>query len=164
MASPTGVEIERKFLPTRLPDGLPEGERIEQGYLAIAPDGVEVRVRRRAGRSTLTVKSGPAQVRTEEELQIEDRRFESLWPLTAGRRIDKVRHVVPLPGGLAAEVDVYAAPHEGLLVAEVEFPSAEAGARFEPPGWLGPEVTGDPRYANQSLALGGAPGTSTAAG
>ena len=49
MASPTGVEIERKFLPTRLPDGLPEGERIEQGYLAIAPDGVEVRVRRRAG-------------------------------------------------------------------------------------------------------------------
>ncbi len=164
MASPTGVEIERKFLPPRLPDGVPEGERIEQGYLAIAPDGVEVRVRRRAGRATLTIKSGPAQVRTEEELELDDRRFESLWPLTAGRRIDKVRHVVPLPGGLAAEVDVYAAPHDGLLVAEVEFPSAEAAARFEPPGWLGPEVTGDPRYANQSLALGGAPGNDNCAG
>ena len=113
MAAPTGVEIERKFLPTRVPDGLPEGERIEQGYLAVAPDGVEVRVRRRAGRATLTIKSGPAQVRTEEELEIDDRRFESLWPLTAGRRIDKIRHVVPLPGGLAAEVDVYAARTTG---------------------------------------------------
>ena len=119
-------------------------------------------MRRRAGRAMLTIKSGPAQVRTEEEFEIDDRRFESLWPLTSGRRIDKVRHVVPLPGGTTAEVDVYAAPHEGLLVAEVEFPSAEAGARFEPPEWLGREVTGDPRYANQSLALGGAPGARTA--
>ena len=156
MPSPPGVEIERKFLPTRVPDELPAGERIEQGYLAIAPDGVEVRVRRRAGRSTLTVKSGPAHVRTEEELAIDDRRFESLWPLTTGRRIDKVRHVVPLADGLAAELDVYAAPHDGLLVAEVEFPSPEASERFEPPAWLGREVTGDPRYANQSLALHGA--------
>ncbi len=162
MASTTGVEIERKFLPTRLPDDLPEGERIEQGYLAIAPDGVEVRVRRRAGRATLTIKSGPAQVRTEEELEIDDRRFEALWALTEGRRIAKTRHLVPLGGDLTAEVDVYSAPHDGLLVAEVEFPSAEAGARFEPPGWLGPEVTGDPRYANQSLAVGGAPAAQTA--
>ena len=157
MPSPPGVEIERKFLPLSVPDGVPAGERIEQGYLAIAPDGVEVRVRRRGGRATLTVKSGPAQVRTEEELAIDDRRFESLWPLTAGRRIDKVRHVVPLPGGLAAELDVYDGAHAGLLVAEVEFPSPEASERFEPPEWLGREVTGDPRYANQSLALGGTP-------
>ena len=46
-----GVEIERKFLVAELPAELAEhpGQRIEQGYLAIAPDGVEVRVRRRAG-------------------------------------------------------------------------------------------------------------------
>ena len=162
MPSPTGVEIERKFLPSRLPDELPAGERIEQGYLAVAPDGVEVRVRRRAGRATLTVKSGPAHVRTEEELAIDDRRFEALWPLTEGRRIDKVRHVVPLGDGLEAELDVYGPPHEGLLVAEVEFPTAEASTRFAPPGWLGPEVTGDARYANQSLALDGPPGAQTA--
>ena len=157
MPSAQGVEIERKFLPSQMPDGLPEGERIEQGYLAVAPDGVEVRVRRRAGRATLTVKSGPGHVRTEEELAIDDRRFEALWPLTEGRRIDKVRHVVPLDAGLAAELDVYGGAHEGLLVAEVEFPSAGASARFAPPAWLGPEVTGDGRYANQSLALGGPP-------
>ena len=157
MSGPPGVEIERKFLPARLPDGLAAGERLEQGYLAVAPDGTEVRIRRRAGRSTLTVKSGPAHVRVEEEIEIDDRRFEALWALTEGRRIAKTRHLVPLGDGLTAEVDVYAETLDGLLTAEVEFPSASASEAFAPPGWLGDEVTGDARYANQSLALHGAP-------
>jgi CYTH domain-containing protein len=157
MTEPPGVEIERKFVVAAAPEGLPAGEHIEQGYLAIAPDGVEVRIRRRDGHPTMTVKSGPAHVRVEEELDIDDRRFESLWPLTEGRRITKTRHVVPLGEGLTAEFDVFHGPHDGLLIAEVEFPSAEASAAFVPPAWLGREVTGDPRFANQSLALGGPP-------
>ncbi len=158
MTAAPRVEIERKFLPTRTPDGMPAGEPIEQGYLAIAPDGVEVRIRRRAGRSTLTVKSGPAHVRVEEEIDIDDRRFEALWALTEGRRIAKTRHLVPLEGGVTVEVDVYADALAGLLTAEVEFASTEASADFAPPEWLGTEVTGDARYANQSLALAGVPG------
>ena len=157
MSGPPGVEIERKFLPARLPDGATAGERLEQGYLAVAPDGTEVRIRRRAGRSTLTVKSGPAHVRVEEELEIDDRRFEALWALTEGRRIAKTRHLVPLGNGLTAEVDVYAEALDGLLTAEVEFGSSEASAAFVPPPWLGAEVTGDARYANQSLARAGVP-------
>ena len=158
MSEPPGVEIERKFLPARLPDGVTEGEPLEQGYLAVAPDGTEVRIRRRAGRSTLTVKSGPAHVRVEEELEIDDRRFEALWALTEGRRIAKTRHLVPLGGGLTAEVDVYAEALDGLLTAEIEFPSTAASAAFVPPPWLGAEVTGDARYATPSLALAGVPG------
>ncbi len=157
MAGLPGIEIERKFLVARTPEPLPSGDRLEQGYLAVAPDGIEVRIRRRAGRSTLTVKSGPAHVRVEEELEIDDRRFEALWPLTEGRRIAKTRHLVPLDDGLTAELDVYEDTLAGLLVAEVEFPSTEASAAFAPPEWLGPEVTGDARYANQSLALAGVP-------
>jgi CYTH domain-containing protein len=151
------VEIERKFLLPGEPPELPAGEPIEQGYLAVAPDGVEVRVRRRGDRATLTVKSGPAHVRVEEELEIDPRRFEALWALTEGRRIAKTRHVVPLGDELAAEVDVYEGAHAGLLTAEIEFPSEQASAAFAPPAWLGREVTGDPRYANQSLALHGPP-------
>ena len=158
MTAAPHLEIERKFLLTRMPDDMPAGEPIEQGYLAIAPDGVEVRVRRRAGRSTLTVKSGPAHVRVEEEMDIDDRRFEALWALTEGRRIAKTRHVVPLGNELSAEVDVFADAHAGLLTAEIEFASEEGSAAFAPPDWLGAEVTGDPRYANQSLALHGPPG------
>jgi CYTH domain-containing protein len=157
MTAAPRVEIERKFLLVRTPVDLPAGEPIEQGYLAIAPDGVEVRIRRRAGRSTLTVKSGPAHVRVEEELEIDDRRFEALWALTDGRRIAKTRHLVPLDGGVTAEVDVFEGAHAGLLTAEIEFASTEASAAFVPPGWLGQEVTGDARYANQSLALAGVP-------
>ena len=157
--SPRGVEIERKFVVAELPPGMAEhpGQRIEQGYLAIAPDGVEVRVRRRDGQATLTVKSGPAQVRTEEELAIDKRRFESLWRLTEGRRVSKTRHELPLEGGLTAELDVYDGAHDGLLTVEIEFPSLEASEGFAPPPWIGREVTGDARYANQSLALAGRP-------
>jgi len=154
-----GVEIERKFLVAELPADLAAhpGDRIEQGYLAIAPDGVEVRVRRRAGAATLTVKSGPGQVRTEEELALDARRFESLWRLTEGRRVSKTRHEFPLGDGLTAELDVYDGAHDGLVVVEIEFGSPEASERFAPPGWMGRELTGDPRYANQSLALAGRP-------
>ena len=155
--SPRGVEIERKFLVAELPPEVAEhpGQPIEQGYLAIAPDGVEVRVRRRGGRATLTVKSGPGQVRTEEELALDDRRFESLWRLTDGRRVSKTRHELPLVDGLTAELDVYDGAHEGLLTVEIEFASLEESERFTPPPWIGRELTGDARYANQTLALEG---------
>ena len=124
----------------------------------MSPDGVEVRVRRAGPEATLTVKSAPGMVRVEEEIAIDERRFEALWPLTEGRRIVKTRHLIPLVGGLTAEVDEYGGHLQGLWTAEVEFPSEEAGAAFEPPAWLGEEVTGDERYANRTLALAaGAP-------
>jgi len=154
---PTGVEIERKFLVQRVPDGLDAGEPIDQGYLAIADDGVEVRVRRRGEATVLTVKSGPAMVRVEEEMAIDERRFETLWGLTGGRRVSKTRHLIPLDGALTAELDVYAGALEGLLTAEIEFPSVAASEAFTPPAWLGPEVTGDKRFAAQALALHGRP-------
>ena len=154
---PSGVEIERKFLVDRLPDGLGDGEPIEQGYLAIGDDGVEVRVRRRGDATVLTVKSGPGMVRTEEEFAIDERRFASLWPLTEGRRLTKTRYLIPLDDGLTAELDVYAGDHDGLLTAEIEFPSVEASEAFTPPAWIGRELTGDRRFAAQALALGGRP-------
>ena len=152
-----GQEIERKFLLDRVPAGLGDGLAIEQGYVAIGEDGNEVRVRRHGGELTLTIKSGPANVRVEEELSLDERRFGALWALTEGRRIEKTRHRVELGDGLVAEIDVYHGVHDGLLVAEIEFPSQEASERFEAPEWLGREVTGDRRYANQSLAVDGLP-------
>jgi adenylate cyclase len=149
-----GVEIERKYVLSAPPPGLDEhrSERIQQGYLAIAEDGVEVRIRRIGDATVLTVKSGPAHVRVEEEISIDERRFAALWQLTDGRRLSKTRHYVPL-GDLVAEIDVYDEHLSGLVTAEIEFPSLEASASFAPPAWLGREVTGDARYAAQSLAL-----------
>jgi adenylate cyclase len=55
------------------------------------------------------------------------------------------------------ELDVYGGDLEGLVVAEVEFASEEDADAFDPPAWLGREVTDDPRYKNQRLARDGAP-------
>jgi CYTH domain-containing protein len=151
------TEIERKWLLEALPPGEHPARRIEQGYLAVDDDGAEVRVRRVDDATTLTVKSAPGLERVEEEIPIDQRRFDALWPLTEGRRIVKTRHLVALDDGLTAEVDEYDDALAGLLTAEVEFPSVEASDAFTAPGWLGREVTGDERYANRTLALRGAP-------
>ena len=45
----------------------------------------------------------------------------------------------------------------GLVTAEVEFPSEREADEYEPPSWLGTEVTGDSDYSNQSLAQRGLP-------
>lgn len=90
-------------------------------------------------------------------MPVEPGAFEALWPLTAGRRVHKIRHYVPLPEGRRAEVDVYAGSLDGLCTAEIEFESREEADRFVPPPWLGDELTGDERYANQSLATVGLP-------
>ena len=153
------MEIERKFLVRELP-AVPEpscATRIEQGYIAIAEDGTEVRVRRRDGAAVLTVKSGGGRSRLEEEIEIGAERFERLWPLTESRRIEKTRHLIPAGTGLTIELDVYSGVLAGLMVAEVEFGSEDAADAFEPPEWFGAEVTDDARFKNQRLACDGAP-------
>src|SRR5215218_7131395 len=151
-------EIERKFLLAALPPGLDAhpAKPVEQGYLAVGDEAVEVRLRRIAGDTVLTIKSSPGLVRVEEEIPIEERRFQALWPLTDGRRLVKTRYLVPLDG-LTAEVDVYGEALEGLLTAEVEFASVEQSQAFRAPEWMGAEVTGDDRYANRNLAIDGRP-------
>ncbi|HTT96392.1 MAG TPA: CHAD domain-containing protein [Solirubrobacterales bacterium] len=150
------AEIERKFLVEEMPRHESGQTVIEQGYLALGAD-TEVRLRRQGGELLLTAKSGHGEVREEVEVPIEPRAFEALWPLTAGRRVRKVRHYVPLREELRAEVDVYAGALDGLLTAEIEFESTAQADRFRPPPWLGAELTGDGRYANRSLATQGLP-------
>ena len=153
-------EIERKFLVTgELPDDLDKypSEEISQGYVAVADDGTEVRVRARGDGYTLTVKSGPSRARVEVEIEIDEGRFESIWPLTAGRRIVKRRYLIPAGDQLSIELDLYADELDGLVTAEIEFDSTDQAEAFEPPPWIGSDVTGDGGYSNQSLAAHGRP-------
>jgi alanine-glyoxylate transaminase/serine-glyoxylate transaminase/serine-pyruvate transaminase len=151
-------EIERKFLlpapPTELHGAV--GEVLEQGYLAAEPGGAEVRLRRRPGRSSLTVKGPGDLIRSELEVPLSAEQFEALWPATAAARLVKVRHRLPLAAG-HVDVDVYQGQLAGLVTAEVEFPTEEASERFVPPPFFGCEVTTDPRYKNRELARHGLP-------
>jgi len=158
MAARAGVEIERKFLVAADPDDAAavSPEPIRQGYVAVAPDRSELRVRAIGNAFRLTVKSGSGQVRAEHEIDIGAALFDELWALTEGRRIEKERLRIPY-GAVTIELDVYGGALAGLRVAEVEFDSAEAAAAFEPPPWFGDDVTDDPAYRNQSLASASSP-------
>lgn len=152
-------EIERKYLlPAGVEVTLPgPGRRLRQGYLAL--DGeVEVRLRVSDDGAVLTVKAGRGQVRTEVERPLTAPEAEELWPHTAGRRLEKVRHLVPLAGGLTAEVDVYEGGLDGLRTVEVELPDLASADAFVPPAWFGEELTGRPGWSNAELALHGRPG------
>jgi adenylate cyclase len=154
-------EVERKFLVGEAPPDLGRhpSEDILQGYVAIDA-AAEVRVRRRGGSLTLTVKSAPAHARVEEEIEIDEARFASLWRLSEGRRIVKTRYLIEHDGN-TIELDDYHDALRGLMTAEVEFPSEAASDAFDPPPWLGREITGDRRYANQTLATQGLPAKQT---
>ena len=150
------MEVERKFRLRQPPELTgSDSDPIEQGYLAVGAEG-EVRIRRKGDRTLLTAKRGAGLSRAEAEVEITPEQFDELWPLTEGRRLRKRRPVLP-HDGLDIEVDVYEGDLEGLVVAEVEFDSEEQARAFEPPAWLGDEVTGDGRFLNESLAIDGVP-------
>ena len=146
-------EIERKFLVRKLPDKLENfpHAQIEQGYLALAADGVQVRMRKAGENLSLTYKRNQEDAREEREITLTPEQFAILWPATAERRLSKTRYDVPL-GHLVIEIDVYHGRHEGLIVAEVEFADKAEARSFQPPAWLGDDVSRDPRYSNQLLA------------
>jgi CYTH domain-containing protein len=152
------MEHERKFLVANPPGHLKRypHDAIRQGYLAIEPGDApaEVRIRRIDGRYTLTIKQGRGASRLEREVALSRRQGRKLWPMTRGRRIEKVRYNIPYRG-LTIELDVYRGNAKGLCVAEVEFASAESLRAFEPPCWFDREVTGRRRFANSRLAKRG---------
>ncbi|HEX3618113.1 MAG TPA: CYTH domain-containing protein [Solirubrobacteraceae bacterium] len=159
-----GVEIERKWLVPEMPrealDG-PPPEAIQQGYLTIGAEGAETRVRMRAGRCTLTVKSGGGLERSETEIGITAEQFDALWSATAGARLEKQRRTLRAGDGHTIELDVYGGDLDGLIVAEVEFDDRMTATFFTAPYWFGREVTDDPAYKNQRLATSAEPPSPT---
>jgi adenylate cyclase len=145
------TEIERKFLVTGpFAAEVTASRRLMQGYLVATPART-VRVRVEDTRGYLTIKgptneSGTTRFEWEQELSRAD--AEALLLLAEPGIIAKTRHLVPA-GPHTFEVDVFDGENAGLIIAEIEL-TAEDDA-FTRPAWLGPEVTGDPRYYNAAL-------------
>src|SRR6185295_15446211 len=150
---PRHLEIERKFLVPRPPPGWKRrpSSRIVQGYFPKPAKHLEIRLRRKNSQHFITVKSGHGQSRMEEEIQIPERNFRSLWPLTREARIAKRRYEIPCDGR-TIEMDVYQGSHRGLITADIEFDSVRQSRSFGVPPWLGREITGNREYANERLA------------
>ena len=147
-------EIERKWRVRKPPIPLPAGKAIRQGYLAVG--GQEVRIRQKGDAYRLTVKQGRGLIRQEHEIALTEAQFESLWPATDGRRVEKTRCKMAHEGR-TVELDVYGGALEGLMVAEVEFPERGAADAFAPPLWFDEELTEVSGWSNAELAQHGMP-------
>ncbi len=152
------TEIERKFLVNKLPDlAAAKKAVVKQGYLTGPADSTELRLRQKNESFFLTLKGAGDMVRVEREAEISAHQFETFWPETSGRRVEKDRFTGALPDGSCFELDVFKGDLQGLRLVEVEFPSEASAAAFEPPEWFGPDVTSDKRYKNKNLAIDGIP-------
>ncbi|MFP4064778.1 MAG: CYTH domain-containing protein [Bacteroidales bacterium] len=145
-------EIERKFLVNgNFRSHTSERTRIMQAYLSSAPERA-VRVRVEGEKGFLTIKGkahqqGTSRYEWEKEIPVKEAR--ELLKICEPGMIEKIRHRVPA-GRHTFEVDEFLGDNNGLIVAEVELGSPDE--TFKRPGWLGKEVTGDPRYYNAFLA------------
>jgi len=144
-------EIERKFLVRgdRWRGLGRRSRRIRQGYLSRDSERV-VRVRVDDDGAWLTVKGRPVGAeRAEFEYAIpRDDADQMLAHLCLPPVIEKTRHEITV-GDVTWEVDEFHRPNRGLVLAEVELPSADFPVTL--PDWIGAEVTGQPQYYNQNM-------------
>jgi len=146
------VEIERKFLlaSDAWRREVERSMEMKQGYLSRDAQA-SVRVRICDGRAQLGIKSTRDGIhRLEYEYEIPLEEAEELLAQVAHRPfIHKTRHIIHRDG-LCWEIDEFHGDNEGLVVAEVELEHGDQA--FEPPPWLGREVSTDARYYNSNLS------------
>lgn len=151
------MEIEKKYRVNSLPDHLEcyKKKEIMQGYLCKNP---VVRIRKSNDNYILTYKNraGISQEHAlsceEIEMPLSEDAFTHLLEKIDHHVIHKTRYLIPLDGGLTAELDIFHGRLEGLYFTEVEFESEEAAIAFKKPEWFGEDVSFDKRFRNSHLS------------
>lgn len=145
------MEIERKYLIKELPKNLSSYayHDIEQAYLCTGP---VVRIRRQDDSYILTYKSSGMLSREEYNLPLTKEAYIHLKTKADGNVITKRRYLIPLTEELTIELDLFSGVFEGMVLAEVEFPTEDAANHFTPPDWFTEEVTFRPEYHNSYLS------------
>lgn len=174
-----GIEIERKFTVKKLPKDLDRYPYhvIEQGYLNVHP---AVRVRREDDTYYMTYKGSSPESgsdgkigKVEYNMPLDKESYDHLVLKADGNMIRKKRYLIPLnsdgfdeaffagnpdvkkaveEGKIKIELDIFDAPFEGTILAEVEFPSEEAARAYKPAKWFFEDVTGDVKYSNSHMS------------
>jgi adenylate cyclase len=177
-------EIERRWLVDKpkalfLIDAfMAEGHEYWQGYLSEPGSQNAIRIRSEAPTDPkkpigywLYIKSGFGMTREESKLSLEPGQFHDLKNMMIKANmgyLSKKRYTLPIfhtakPGSqannLIAELDIFDAPLEPLVIVEIEFTSEEEANTFDVKAypWLGKEITKDKEYGNMSLAWKGLP-------
>ncbi len=174
-----GIEIERKFTVKELPKDLEKYpfHTIEQAYLNVHP---AIRVRREdeiyymTYKGTEDISNGLGNIgKTEYNMPLDSISYEHLSHKADGNVIRKKRYLITLnedafdtdylhknpklkeaieKGDIKIELDVFKAPFEGRILAEVEFPDEDSAKAYKPADWFSYDVTGDARYSNAHMS------------
>ena len=146
------IEIERKFLLKNdsWRDYYTKKMELRQGYLSCSKD-CTVRVRVSGEEGWITVKGKPRNIsRSEFEYLIPKTDAENmLLEFAAENIIEKIRYFIDYEGSKWI-VDEFFGRNRGLVLAEIELSSENI--IYEPPEWLGEEVSNDYRYCNSNLS------------
>lgn len=160
------TEIERRFLLNK--DSLKslnmdfkelKSYEIIQGYLNVNP---AIRVRKKNDKYYFCLKSNTDNkendilARAEYEIEISLDVFNSLLKKCDGIILEKSRYILPYKCGndyYNIEIDVFHKDYDGLIIAEIEFPSIDSAKSFIPPDFLYKEITGIKRYSNADLSV-----------
>lgn len=146
-----GKEIERKYLIHNIPFDLsiyPRHE-IEQAYLNTEP---VLRIRREDDTYYLTYKSKGLLARDEYNLPLTQEAYQHLLTKADGNILIKTRYKIPFGDHLTIELDIFHDRFEGLILAEVEFPTLTEANQFTPPDFFGEDVTFSAEYQNSTLS------------
>lgn len=149
-----GFEIERKFLVVgEFKSVAFSHSYIKQGYITTNSEKASVRIRICDDIGFLTIKGkskdgGLSRYEFETEIPLSDAK--DLMELCENGIIEKTRYLIQ-SGKHVFEVDEFYGNNEGLIIAEVELESYDE--QIEKPGFIGKEVTGDPRYYNSHLRI-----------
>lgn len=158
------MEIERKFIIKEIPlklDVYPV-RHMEQMYISTKP---VIRIRKYDDKRVLTVKSKGLVSRQEYELFLDADEYNNLRCMASGNIIEKDRYIIPLTDTdgscgeaaidkqLVIELDIFKGQFDGLIYAEVEFPSEELAECFAAPSWFLKDVTKAGIFQNSALSM-----------
>ena len=140
------LEIERKFLMDGFPIGLEiiSEVEIEQGYISTEP---EVRVRRAVNKRTgdtkcrITIKGDGDLTRTEIETVIDESFYYDVIDFLGVSMITKDYKKYRLGEWKLEVACVDEGTEREFFYGEIEFPTEEDARAFEPPKYLGREIT-----------------------
>lgn len=134
-------EVERKFILYSLPPDTDSTSKItyERYFLEIGPQR-EVRIQRKGDEFYQEVKVTNSKLESSKEVAtLTAEEFNKLRQSAIG---SITRDSYTLASIKNVSIKVYHGRLEGLIRAEIEFPSVDAASHFSPPDWFGPEITG----------------------
>ena len=144
------MEIERKFLIDKFPEGLQlkEESTMYQGYISVMPT---VRIRKKVSEKgtsyKMTIKSQGEMVRHEVEFDIPENKYNELQEVFCPNPIIKLKRNYILPDGKVLECNLVDEGSETeFMYAEIEFSSVEEAESYSLPDFLNTEVTYDNSY------------------